>query len=333
MHYKKITTAIFVIISLSNFSTMALTNSNNISCNIPCPNNNTCPTNSQPVIAYTPPLKHYPFLPSCVGRDDLNNIVREKSVRENKNNSFAIAFYQPTYVMPYYYTVSPDYSAYQGKTPDNEVIRHQEIKYQLSFKVPIWKNIYNYPSTLFLAYTQMSYWQAYSYTAFFRSTDYQPEIFLANELNLRLPASWRLNFINVGAMHQSNGEGADLERSWNRVYVKAIASRGNFMVSVMPWWIVHDQAYNRYNPGMASFLGYGEVVTAYKFRQQVVSLSARNFLHYDGKRSSATLSYSFPITPYLNGYIQAFSGYGQSLIEYNHRTNSIGIGISLSNYI
>ncbi len=41
------------------------------------------------------------------------------------------------------------------------------MKFQISFKVPIWKNILDYPSTLFLAYTQRSYWQAYAHDPFF----------------------------------------------------------------------------------------------------------------------------------------------------------------------
>lgn len=266
---------------------------------------------------------------------DSDNVVNKRILKEEslEEKAFAIAFYQPTYIMPFYYTRSPDNGVYAGTTPDGESLKRDEIKYQLSFKVPLWRDILNYPSTLYLAYTQMSYWQAYNHTAFFRETDYQPEMFFANELDFHLYKDWRLNFFNVGAMHQSNGEGGSLERSWNRVYLKAIASTENFMLILQPWWVVNDSAYQRYNPHMASYLGYGEVVMAYKWNKQVISLQARNFVRYGGQRATATLSYSFPITAYINGYVQVFSGYGQSLLEYNHRTNSFGIGIALSNFV
>ena len=51
------------------------------------------------------------------------------------------------------------------------------------------------------------------------------------------------------------------------------------------------------------------------------------------RRGAVELTWSFPIQKYVKGYVQAFSGYGQSLIEYDHYTDSIGIGIALSDVI
>ncbi|MBA3660986.1 MAG: phospholipase A [Gammaproteobacteria bacterium] len=260
--------------------------------------------------------------------------VEGKLARENKiPNYFGIAFYKPTYVMPYYYTGSPYKSIYENNTPGNEGVSRTEIKYQLSFKVPVWKNMFHSFSSLYIAYSQLSYWQAYDHDAFFRETDYEPEVFIANEFNLPLTSNWKLNFINLGASHQSNGFGNDLERSWNRVYLEAIASADNWMVSVKPWLIIHDESFREHNPNIANYLGYGQVTVAYKIDRQVISLMAHNFIEGGGKHPTVELAYSFPITKNFNGFVQFFSGYGQSLIEYNHHTNSAGIGIALSNWI
>jgi len=35
----------------------------------------------------------------------------------------------------------------------------------------------------------------------------------------------------------------------------------------------------------------------------------------------------------VKGYVQVFSGYGQSLIDYNRYTNGVGIGFALSDWI
>lgn len=267
--------------------------------------------------------------------DQSLGLVEERAKKENEipPNFFAITFYKPTYVLPYYYTASPYSSIYQNNTPNNESIKKSEIKYQISFKVPVWKNILHRPVNLYLAYSQLSYWQAYNKTAFFRETNYEPELFLANEINFQILKYWTINFLNLGVVHESNGKGGNLERSWNRVYLEAISSNDHFMLSIKPWLVIHDQSLQKYNPNIADFLGYGQVVVAYKFYHQVISLQAHNFIESGGKHATAELTWSFPITSYLNGYVDVFSGYGQSLIEYNHRTNSAGVGIALSNWV
>lgn len=258
-------------------------------------------------------------------------IERAKKEETIPSNYFAITLYKPTYILPFYYTGSPDNVVYQGNTPNNEKLKKSEVKYQFSFKLPVWKNVFDHESsTLFLAYTQQSYWQLYNHRPFFRESDYEPEIFLANEINLHIFKNWHTNFLNVGAAHQSNGYGNQLERSWNRLYVEAISSTDNWMVSLKPWYIMST---NSNNNNIAHFLGYGRVLIGYKYNKQVFTLSAQNIIESAGKRSSAELTWSFPITPYIKGYAQLFSGYGQSLIEYNHRTNSAGIGITLSDWV
>lgn len=288
---------------------------------------------TQPTTTETSTLNtHVPAAPS--NNTDTQDIVEQRSQKEQNilNNPFAISFYQPTYVMPFYYTGSPYNAVYQGNLPDNQPLMHDEIKFQFSFKYPLWT--FYKTHTLYLAYTQMSYWQAYQRSPFFRETDYEPEIFLANQVEIPLGKGWETNFLNVGAMHQSNGEGGNLERSWNRVYVNAIESKGNWMIQVQPWYIINDSSLQTHNPNISNYLGYGQIVVAYKYSQQVFALQIRNEIESGFSRGALQLTWSFPLgIRNLKGYIQVFSGYGQSLIEYNHYTNSAGIGLSLSDWL
>ena len=53
------------------------------------------------------------------------------------------------------------------------------------------------------------------------------------------------------------------------------------------------------------------------------------------ERGAFELGWSFPLWkyPYLKGYIQYFSGYGESLIDYNQHVNKVGIGFALSDWL
>lgn len=246
---------------------------------------------------------------------------------------FGVAFHKPNYFLPFYYTGSPANVSYQNTTPYNENLDHTEAKFQISIKVPAWKNMFNSCTSIYLAYSQLSYWQTYNRRAFIRSNDYEPEVFVENKANFNLTRDWSVNFLNVGYDHQSNGFGNDQERSWNRIYVEAITSIGNWMISLKPWYIIHNSTLETRNPHIGTYLGYGRVLVAYKIDGHVISFSAHNFIEGYARRATGELTYSFPITRYIKGYVQVFSGYGQSLIEYNHRTNSAGLGIALNDWI
>ena len=242
-------------------------------------------------------------------------------------NPFGILFFHPNYFLPYYYTGSPYQAVYAGHTPNNQSIMKTEFKAQLSIQIPIWQDIANSNVSLYAAYTQLSYWQFYAKSQYFRETNYMPEIFLSDNF---LP-NWALD---VGAVHQSNGRGGSLERSWNRTYLNLQFSNGNWLVSIKPWLLIYkNESSDLHNPDIAKFLGHERLLFAYSLPKHIViSLTLQNIEHGFSKMST-TGDLSFPLTHNLDGYIQVFHGYGQSLIEYDHKTNSIGVGIALSNWI
>lgn len=257
--------------------------------------------------------------------------VEERAKKEKKipPDYFAIAFYKPNYILPFYYTGSPYNSVYQNSSFSNRRIKNAELKFQLSLKMPVWKNIRNSSSSLFFAYTQLSYWQLYNGSPFFRESNYEPEFFLANEINWPLFRDWEVNFINAGLVHQSNGYGNALQRGWDRFYLEAITSNDNWMVSLKPWYVL-STSHN--NDDITHYLGHGSIIVAYKYNRHVFSLQAHNVIENIG-RASAGVTWSFPVTSYIKGYVQVFSGYGQSLVEYNHRTNSVGVGIAFNDWV
>jgi phospholipase A1/A2 len=262
----------------------------------------------------------------------VNNSVLEKRNKDEEKASkipFGIAFDQPTYILPFYYTQSPDQDVYRGSTPDGQKIMRAEFKAQLSFQLPLWHHLFNKHTSLYFSYTQLAYWQIYAKSQYFRETDYEPALYVQSNLIGLKNATWQ-----AGLVHQSNGRGGTYERSWNRAYVNIRFSGRHWLISLEPWLLVfkHDSS-DLHNSNIASYLGHGKMVFAYKTHRQTFSLMMRNNLESGFQRGAIEIGYSFPLIHKLDGFIQFFSGYGQSLIEYNHYTNSAGIGIMLSNWI
>src|SRR5690606_9609707 len=120
------------------------------------------------------------------------------------------------------------------------------------------------------------------------------------------------------------------ERSWNRVFVNFNYSKGNWYASFKPWALIFNhESSNLHNPRIAHYLGYERLLLSYKLYSTVTTLKLRNTVESGFKRSSQTVSFSFPLNGRIRGYAQFFNGYGQSLIEYDHETTSFGIGIAL----
>ncbi len=259
---------------------------------------------------------------------------RLKWEKRDAINPFLVSFYKPNYILPFYYNFnSPYLPANNNVVPTDQKLNNTEFKFQFSFKVPVWREIAGLPSSLYLAYTQSSFWQAYGHSAFFRETNYQPELFLANTFDYPLLAGWRLKSINLGLVHQSNGRGGELERSWNRLYLETILANGKWMFSLKPWYVTRDNSLQMYNADLADYLGYGQLVLAYKHGENTWSVMSRNGLESGFKRGAVEVTWSYPLLSKIKGYVQFFTGYGQSLIDYNHHSNSIGIGLALSDWI
>lgn len=54
--------------------------------------------------------------------------------------------------------------------------------------------------------------------------------------------------------------------------------------------------------------------------------------HYNWNNGygDAELGWSYPVSKYVRFYSQVFSGYGESLIDYNFRQKRVGVGVMLN---
>ncbi len=255
--------------------------------------------------------------------------LQKKIHQENKavKSPFGILFYEPTYILPFYYTGSPDNAVYRGTTPEDQNIMNTEFKGQFSVQVPLWPHMFGRPVSLMASYTQLSYWQFYAKSQWFRETNYEPQIFISSNFK----KNW---LFRTGLDHQSNGRGGELERSWNRAFVSVSLSRGGWLFTVEPWVLIFKpDSSDLHNPDIADYLGHERFVVAYKFHNNIeLALEVRNIERMTSYMTEiGTLS--IPLSKHISAYLQVFNGYGQSLIEYNHHTTSAGVGIALSNWL
>jgi len=80
-------------------------------------------------------------------------------------------------------------------------------------------------------------------------------------------------------------------------------------------------------------MGPGEIRMFYEWKKYVLGLTVRNNFRIDDQKGAEQLEFSFPLTRRIKGYFQYFYGYGETLIDYNARTNRVGIGILLTDWL
>lgn len=238
------------------------------------------------------------------------------------------------YLLPAFWTSDANQRP-RSSNPDNTVVDPQslsdiEAKFQLSFKTKAVENLFGDNGDVWLGYTQSSRWQVYNAddSRPFRESNYEPEVMLVFRTNYSL-GGWRGRMLGIGVNHQSNGRDDPFSRSWNRVVANIGLDRENWALVVRPWWRISD-GNDEDNPDIDDYMGRGDVTLVHTRGGHEFSVTARHsFNGGDASRGAVQLDWGFPIRNTLRGHVQVFDGYGESLIDYNHRATYVGVGISL----
>jgi len=250
-------------------------------------------------------------------------------------NRYALRYYRPNYILVARYTDDVNqepFSPLFDAAESDEELDDIEARFQLSFKNRIWASE-DYRWGLWVAYTQQSQWQVYNgdVSRPFRETNYKPEVMMSFRPDIKIGSlDWRL--LNFGYVHQSNGRSQVLSRSWDRLYVEAGVERNNFALLARGWYRIPESSSDDDNPDINRFMGYGDLNVIYKWRDHSFSVMGRGNWN-TGKGAVRAGWVTPPLLGPLRGYVQAFSGYGDSMIDYNWNQNIVGIGIALNDVL
>jgi|TARA_R110000851_G_scaffold161068_1_gene304571 phospholipase A1 len=266
---------------------------------------------------------------------------RVKGELATSEKPFVITPHKANYLLPVTYQTRTNSLPFENKYPDEDFnIDNLEAKFQISFKFPIMYNVFGDNGHLFFAYTNQSYWQVYNEDASspFRETNHEPEVFMLFNNDWKI-GGFTNSFLGIGAVHQSNGQTNQLSRSWNRIYGSAVFDRGPFALGLRVWWrLPEDEKENINvakgddNPDINRYMGNFELTGVYGLNEHRFTMLLRNNLR-DTNRGAVELTWSYPVIGTLRIYTQYFNGYGESLIDYNHHNQRVGIGIALNDIL
>ena len=231
------------------------------------------------------------------------------------------------------------YSPSYGSATLPEHIDLAELKFQYSQKAkvlnPVKTNFLGITSfRLWGAYTQQSSWQAFNNgnSSPFRETIYEPELILT--LSTGNPSGLKL--INVGYIHQSNGQNTTLSRSWNRTYVQGGWESDTLSALVRGWWRIREASDQDDNPDIEDYMGRGDITLRWAplDGSQIVGLNIRNNLRLDQNRGFIQLDWATPVKLNQSAklHVQLTTGYGETLIDYNFRQTTLGLGVSFRDW-
>ena len=248
---------------------------------------------------------------------------------------FSIRPHKQSYLLAARYTTSVNNqpsSPTQGTVPTSLGYINTEVKFQISFKMKALEVKHRFD--LWIGYTQLSFFQMYnkSISSPFRENNFEPELMGVIHTDYDL-FGLKGRFINIGLVHQSNGRQDPLSRSWNRIYAQFGFERGGFGLMVRPWYRIREDWTADNNPDITNYMGYGDIVATYALGGHMFSLLLRSNVNFWNLHGAAQIDWSFPLYHQLKGYVQVFTGYGESLIDYNHYQTTVGAGFLLFNWM
>ncbi|QZK91316.1 phospholipase A [Flavobacterium sp. CHNK8] len=278
---------------------------------------------------------------SSFAQIDFDKVIIRKSLSQaweldsiDKQGTFRFVSYRPTYIAAARWSSKKNEAPFnesgEFNTTDKNIFNNIESKFQISFKTKVMEGVFNGFGDLWVGYTQIAHWQIYNkkLSRAFRELNYEPEIILNFPADITL-FKGKIRTFGVILNHQSNGKDIPTSRSWNRIVLNIGYEYKNWNVNFRPWYRLPDTEDE--NPNITKYVGDAELEIAAQFgKHEFYTLINHSFSTFE--KGNIQLNYVFPIHGHLRGHAQIFQGYGETLIDYNVKQTTIGIGVSFANW-
>jgi phospholipase A1 len=254
---------------------------------------------------------------------------------ERDSSKALIRLHEPNYILFARYTTDVNTAPYEplfDAFDEEGDFDSVEAKFQLSLKGRLWAD-QDRDLGVWFAYTQQNQWQVYNgdLSSPFRETNYTPELFVNFQPGIDI-GGWQWNLLNAGYNHQSNGRSDPISRSWDRLFVEGGIERGNVALLARAWARIRPGSYEDDNPDITDYLGYGELTGIWKRDEGSYKLKIRGNPS-TGKGAGEFTWTSRPILGPMKAYVQVFSGYGESMIDYDWNQTTFGAGLALNDVL
>jgi phospholipase A1 len=273
---------------------------------------------------------------------DIEDYETRNAMQNWLNGDFGLKPHYANYLLPYGYRFGGNYQSFVP----SDTYKKVEAEMQISLKLNIGHNAFGLGESYNLSYSHTAFWQIYTNSSPFREINYNPEFFVI--FPIQDDSIFHLSSWTFALAHISNGQGnveeveipdtiASMEelspylqnrsRSVNYLYTTLEMQHRN-LLAAMRVWIPYFGEDLADNPDLIKYYGFTRFYFRYFYGKHLATAEiGGNPLR---GRSSLTATYSYPIYDDVYFYSKFFTGYGESMIDYNNYITKLSFGFSFS---
>lgn len=268
---------------------------------------------------------------------EIPDIKAKESMEDWLQGRFGLQPHYVNYLLPFGYT-EQEYKSYVDSDEYGEI----EAQLQVSFKINLATDVFGLNEKYYLSYSQRSFWQIYEKSSPFRETNYNPEAFVVFPISDH-SSNFHLRSVTLAYSHLSNGQGQthdeslyayayqdpnNRSRGIDNFYVNFRFQHDTLITDFKIWTPAIEKKSKSDNPDLMDYTGYAKLKFTYFWGDNMFSLMGRG--NPKTVRGAVEATYSYPLVNGSYLYAKIFTGYGESLIDYNNQVTKFSLGFSFS---